>query len=32
LNKSELTEGFQKWYAKDRGQSTANEILELMDL
>lgn len=32
LSKAELTEAFQKWYAKDRGQTTAQEILSLVFL
>lgn len=30
LSKAELTESFQKWYAKDKGQTTASEILHLL--
>lgn len=32
LSKAELTEAFQKWYAKDKGQSTANEVIELIKI
>lgn len=31
LSKSELTEAFQKWYAKDKGQTLAEELISLLN-
>lgn len=32
LSKAELTEAFQKWYAKDKGQTTATEVIKLLKI